>query len=66
MAFSGSRNKTADFTPVGSYGGFSQSERNRLSALKIRENTPAATEATSSLAPAAAHDAARRSAQLSR
>jgi hypothetical protein len=66
MAFSGSRNKTVDFTPVGSYGAFSQSERNKLSALKIQENTPAATEATSSLAPAAAHDAARRSAQLSR
>ena len=66
MAFSGSRNKTADFTPVGSYGGFSQSERNKLSALKIQENTPAAAEATSSLAPAAAHLAARRSAQLSR
>lgn len=66
MAFSGSRNKTANFTPVGSYGAFSQSERNKLSALKIQENTSAAAEATSSLAPAAAHDVARRSAQLSR
>ena len=66
MAFSGTRNKIADFTPVGSYGAFSQSERNKLSALKIQENTPATAEATSSLTPAAAHDTARRSAQLSR
>jgi len=65
MAFTGTRNKTADFTPVGNYRALSQSERNKLSGLKIQENTPAAAEATSSLAQTA-HNAARRSAQLSR
>ncbi|MBI3702713.1 MAG: DUF2865 domain-containing protein [Rhizobiales bacterium] len=66
MAFTGGRNKTADFTPVGSYGGFAQGERNKLSALKVRVNTPATAEAASSPAPAAANDTVRRSAQLSR
>jgi hypothetical protein len=66
MAFTGSKNKTADFTPVGNYHALPQSERNKLSALKIQVNTPAAAEATSSLAQAAAYDAVRRSAQLTR
>ena len=65
MAFTGTPNKTADFTPVGNYRALSQSERNKLSGLKIQVNTPAAAVAMSSLAPAA-HDDARRSAQLSR
>jgi Protein of unknown function (DUF2865) len=66
MAFTGSsRNKTGDFTPVGSYGGFSHGERSKLSALKVREHLPATAKSTSSLSAAAQSDT-RRSAQLSR
>lgn len=66
MAFNGGRNKSGDFTPVANYRALSQNERNKLSALKVREHLPATTEATSALASANAHDDARRSAQLSR
>jgi len=35
MAFTGTEDHTADFTPVDSYHGFSRSYRNKLSALKV-------------------------------
>lgn len=65
MAFSGGRNKTANFTPVGNYHALPQSERNKLSALKVQENTPAVAQ-TTPLLPPVAQDNVRRSAQLSR
>jgi len=64
VAYSGSRNKTAEFTPVGSYGGFSKSYRDKLSELKLMPPTPASHDITSSIS--LARDDDRHSARLAR
>lgn len=54
MAFNGGKNRSADFTPVQSYAGFSKSTREQLSTVKIMPPAPgAALETTSSIAPPA-------------
>lgn len=42
VAYSGAKNKTAEFTPVRSYSGFSKSYREMLSALKLMPPNPGA------------------------
>lgn len=63
MAFNG-RNKTADFTPVGSYSGFGKGYRDQLSALKVSAPVPAEQRGAASIATASQIDDLRR-AQLS-
>ena len=65
MAVTATRNKTADFTPIQNSRALSSSERDRLSAIKIQENTPVPADVTSSITPAAQSDD-RHSAQLAR
>jgi len=49
MAVTGTRNKTAEFTPVASSRAYSPSERDKLSQIKVREGAPAAPETTASI-----------------
>lgn len=52
VAYNGTRtNKTADFTPVNSYGGFSKGYRDKLSELKLMPPIPASQDITSSISP---------------
>jgi hypothetical protein len=52
MAFTGTKDRAADFTPVASYRGFSSSYRAMLSAMKIASpNAGAPAVITSSIAP---------------
>ena len=46
VAFTGSTNKVANFTPVDSYRGLSQSARDKLSDVKIMPPNPGADEVT--------------------
>jgi hypothetical protein len=68
LAFTGMKNKAADFTPVDSYRNFSKNQRDKLSDVKIMPPTPVAVgvkTATISLnADTASAD--RRRAQLER
>ena len=69
VVYSGSRNKTAEFTPVGSYGGFSKGYRDKLSELKLMPPTPESQDVTSSIKPAAtgtARNDDRNSARITR
>ena len=65
--FAGSKNKTAEFTPVDSYRGFPQSYRDKLSGLKIMPPNAGAPDITASVmqpVAAKARDDDRRRAQL--
>jgi hypothetical protein len=63
MAFTGTKDRAADFTPAASYRGFSSSYRAMLAAMKIASPSAGAPAAiTSSIAPAGDN----RSAQLVR
>lgn len=63
VAYNGSKNKTAEFTPVRSYSGFSKNYRQMLSELKLMQPNPGApADIASSLG--AAND--ERSVQLRR
>jgi hypothetical protein len=67
VAFAGSKNKTAEFTPVESYRGFPQSYRDKLSELKVMPPNAGVPEVTSSvMLPVAdkARDDDRRRAQI--
>jgi len=50
MAVTGTRNKTAEFTPVSTSRAYSPIERDKLSQMKVRENT-APPETTASIPP---------------
>lgn len=66
MAFTGMKNKTADFTPIDSYRGLTKGYRDKLSQVKIMPPNPGALNATPvSLSGRARADENRR-AQLSR
>lgn len=63
VAYSGGKNKTAEFTPVRSYSGFSKSYREMLSELKLMPPNPGAPkDVVSTITPASD----RRNAQLNR
>lgn len=62
MAVTATRNRTAEFTPVGASRAYSQVERDKLSKLKVQENVPAAPDTTASIPPAGGD----HSAQLAR
>lgn len=67
--FHGGRNKSAEFTPVQSFAGFSKSYREKLSELKIMPPNPGANDATPVTIPPRADNAApggQRQVQLSR
>ena len=68
VAFTGTKNKTADFTPVANFRGFSKNYRDKLSEIRIMPHTPAAPETTGTTpqAASAARDDGRHRAQLSR
>jgi hypothetical protein len=66
VAFTGSRNNVADFTPVENYARLSKSTREKLSDVKIMPPAPAAPEVTSSIAPAANARADARRDQFAR
>lgn len=61
VAYTGGKNKNADFTPVQSYSGFSRSYREMLSALKLMTPNPGAEPDVVSTIPAASDG---RNAQL--
>jgi hypothetical protein len=62
VAYSGGKNRTAEFTPVRSYSGFSKSYREMLSALKLMPPNPGAPKDIVSSIPSTDS----RSAQLDR
>jgi hypothetical protein len=69
VAFTGSQNKVADFTPVSNYRGMSQNTRDKLSDVKIMPPNPGAAEITTATIPTAGdrrRNNDRNSAQLSR
>ena len=69
VAFTGSQNKVADFTPVSNYRGMSQNTRDKLSDVKIMPPNPGAAEITTATIPTAAdrrRNNDRSSAQLAR
>ena len=69
VAFTGMKNKVADFTPIDSYRGVPKSTRDKLSDVKIMPPNPGAAEVTTATIPTAAdraRDNDRRRAQLSR
>jgi hypothetical protein len=69
MAFTGTKNNVADFTPIDAYRGLSQNARSKLSDVKIMPPNPGAAEVTTATIPTAAdraRDNDRRRAQLSR
>jgi len=63
VAYTGGKNKSADFTPVQSYSGFSKSYREMLSSLKLMQPNPGAPPDVVSSIPSASGS---RSAQLGR
>lgn len=54
VAFTGSRNNVAGFTPVENYARFSKNTREKLFDVKIMPPTPVASDVTSSIPPGAA------------
>jgi hypothetical protein len=69
VAFTGTKDKVADFTPIDSYRGMSQNARDKLSDVRIMPPNPGAAEVTAATIPTAAdraRDNDRRRAQLSR
>jgi hypothetical protein len=67
VAFTGMKNKVADFTPVDNYRGLAKSYRDKLSETKIMPPNPGALKvAPVTLAPTARARDDNRSAQLSR
>jgi len=68
MAFTGTRDKVADFTPIDAYRGLSKDSRDKLSDVKIMPPNPGATAVTPATISTAAdrRDNDRNSAQLSR
>jgi hypothetical protein len=69
LAFTGMKNKVADFSPVDSYRNFSKNQRDKLSDVKIMPPTPVASEVPAATLPRAAdkaRDEDRRRAQLER
>ena len=69
VAFTGAKNKIADFTPIDSYRDLSKNSRDKLSEVKIMPPTPVAAEGTIATIPTGAdraRDNDRRRAQLSR
>jgi hypothetical protein len=65
MAFTGAKNRVADFTPIDSYRGMSKNSRDKLADVKIMPPTPVARELTTP-PPAAARVDDRRRVQLER
>lgn len=63
VAYTGGKNKSPDFTPVQSYGGFSKSYREMLSSLRLMQPNPGAPPDIVSSIPSADDG---RSAQLGR
>lgn len=52
VAYSGTKNKTAEFTPVSSYGAFSKAYRDKLSEMQLMPPNPGAPKnITSSITP---------------
>jgi hypothetical protein len=66
MAFTGGRNKVADFTPIDSYRGLNKGARDKLSEVKIMPPNPGAPELTTATIPPAARGNDRRRVQLER
>ena len=67
VAFTGMKNKVADFTPIDSYRNLSKGARDKLSEMKIMPPNPGALKVTPvTLAPTARARDDNRSAQLSR
>jgi hypothetical protein len=68
MAFTGAKDKVANFTPIDSYRGMSQTSRDKLADVKIMPPTPGADDITASVTPATdrTRDTDRQRAQLSR
>lgn len=69
VVYNGAKNKTAEFTPVNSYAGFSKSYRDKLSELKLMPPNPGASpDIISSITPVTgtARIDDRHSAQLTR
>ncbi len=65
VAYSGGKNKTAEFTPIASYSAFSRGYREKLSEMKLMPPNPGAPkDVVSSITPVNAGD--RRAAQLNR
>ncbi len=65
MAYTGSPDKAADFTPVENDRALPPSERARLSRVKVQQNTPVAADSAASITPATPSNSSR-SAQLDR
>lgn len=60
MAFTGGRNKAAEFTPANSYTGFAKGYREQLSAMRVTPNLgPAHEDVTSAIVPVRADDRQR-------
>jgi hypothetical protein len=66
VAFTGAKNKVADFTPIDSYRGLSKSTRDKLSDVKIMPTAGAPELTSSATPPVAARDDDRRRVQLER
>jgi hypothetical protein len=69
VAFTGTKNNVADFTPIETYRGLSKNSREKLSEVKIMPPNPGAAAVTVATIPTAANrarDNDRRRAQLSR
>jgi hypothetical protein len=66
VAFTGMKNKVADFTPLDSYRGMSKSARDRLAETKIMPPNPGAPNVAPVTLSSHARDDDRRSAQLAR
>ena len=69
VAFTGTKNNVADFTPIDTYRGLSKSSRDKLSEVKIMPPNPGAAEVTTATVTHVsnrARDNDRRRAQLER
>ncbi len=66
VAFTGMKNRVADFTPVDSYRGLSKNARDKLSDVKIMPPNPGAPNVTPVTLPDHVRGDDRRSAQLAR
>jgi hypothetical protein len=66
VAFTGMKNKVADFTPVDGYRGVPKSTREKLSDVKIMPPNPGAPKATPVTLGGRAHSDDNRSAQFAR
>jgi hypothetical protein len=60
MAFTGTKNSVADFTPIDSYRGLSKNSRDKLSDVKIMPSTPGASEVTAATITRTRDDDRRR------